>query len=68
MHLVTQTQKPGQLVYMDILPAATNVGLTPKSSFQHFIIFVDALLQFCCILGLVEKSSEAVVNYKTSFC
>jgi len=42
MHPATQIQKPGQLVYMDILPVASYVGLTPKSNFQHLIIFVDA--------------------------
>lgn len=45
-HPATPTSKPGELIYMDILPAASDRGLTPKTTSPHMIIFVDACSHF----------------------
>ena len=58
--LLTPCSAPGKIIYMDILPAPCDIGLTPKTAFTHMIIFVDAFSMFSCITGLHDKSSDAV--------
>ena len=45
---------------MDILPTPFDIGLTPKTTYPHMIIFMDVLSRFLCIMGLHDKSSDVV--------
>jgi hypothetical protein len=47
---------------MDILPCKSSPGLTPKASYAHCLILVDAFSRFSVIYGLRYKTTQGVVE------
>ena len=61
-HPYTPAGHPGATVFMDILPCKSSPGLTPKASYAHCLILVDAFSRFSVIYGLRHKNTQGVVN------
>jgi hypothetical protein len=61
-HQSTPVTKPGQVIYVDILPRVSVESLTPKSNFPALLILVDAFSRFTRIIGMPNKSSQLVMN------
>jgi transposase InsO family protein len=59
-HPSTPVSKPGQVIYLDILPAVSDDSLTPKSYFPAFLILVDAFSRFTRVIGMSKKSTKSV--------
>jgi transposase InsO family protein len=59
-HPSTPVSKPGQVIYLDILPAASDDSLTPKSYFPALLILVDAFSRFTRVIGMSNKSTKSV--------
>jgi len=61
-HPHTPAGHPGATVFMDILPCKSSLGLTPKASYAHCLILVDAFSRFSVIYGLRHKTTQGVVD------
>jgi hypothetical protein len=66
-HQSTPLTKPGQVIYVDILPPVSAESLTPKSHFLALLILVDAFSRFTRIIGMPNKSSQSVIAALTTF-
>ena len=66
-HQSTPVTKPGQVIYVDILPPVSAESLTPKSHFPALLILVDAFSRFTRIIGMPNKSSQSVMEALTTF-
>jgi hypothetical protein len=59
-HQFTPVTKPGQVIYVNILPPVSVESLTLKNNFPALLILVDAFSRFTRIIGMPNKSSESV--------
>jgi len=59
-HPSTPVSKPGQVIYLDILPAVSDDSLTPKSYFPDLLILVDAFSRFTRVIGMSNKSTKSI--------
>ena len=66
-HQSTPVTKPGQVIYVDILPPVSADSLTPKSNFPALLILVDAFSRFTRIIGMPSKSSQSVITALSTF-
>jgi hypothetical protein len=66
-HQSTPVTKPGQVIYVDILPSVSAESLTPKSNFPALLILVDAFSRFTRIIGMPSKSSQSVIAALSTF-
>jgi hypothetical protein len=60
-HQSTPVTKPGQVIYVDILPSVSAESITPKSHFRALLILVDAFCRYTRIIGMPSKSSHSVI-------
>jgi hypothetical protein len=63
-HQSTPVTKPGQVIYVDIIPPVSAESLTPKS---HFPALLDAFSRFARIIGMPNNSSQSVIEALTTF-
>jgi hypothetical protein len=66
-HQSTHVPKPGQVIYVDILPPVSAESLTPKSHFPVLLILVDAFSRFTRIFGIPNKGSQSVTAAMSTF-
>jgi len=59
-HAASAMTQPRETIYMDILPAPSKDGITPRTAFSFLIIFVNAFSWYTCIIGLPDKSTAVV--------
>jgi hypothetical protein len=63
---------PGTMVMVDIISNPFDFGLTIKSNFRYFILFVDVFSSFPVLLGINNQSAGTVIQtlqlYHTMFC
>jgi hypothetical protein len=66
-HQSTPFTKPGQVIFVDILPPDSAESLTPKSHFSALLILADAFSRFTRIIGMPNKSSQSVTTVLSTF-
>jgi hypothetical protein len=66
-HQSTPVTKPGQVIYVDILPLVSAENLTHKSHFPALLILADAFSRFTRIIGMHNKSSQSVIVALSTF-
>ena len=54
--------KPLEIVFMDIIPSPCKKGLTAASTFQNYLLVVDAYSRMPRLYGLEELTTEAVMD------
>jgi hypothetical protein len=63
---------PGTMVMVDIISNTFDFGLTIKSHFRYFILFVDVFSSFPVLLGINDQSATTVIRtlqlYHAMFC
>jgi hypothetical protein len=57
----------GEYVFLDILHPVVIGGLTTSTTFAFYLIIVDAYSRYCCIHGIPDKSSSAVIDALTRY-
>ncbi len=61
-HHTTSYTYVGQQIFYDVLPKASNKGITPNSTFTAMVIMVDAFSRFLVVFGLPKGNSTEVIN------
>ena len=59
---VSLAEKPGDVLFMDVIPNPAKCGLTSSTSFKYYLLVVDGYSRYFTYIGMHSKSAAASIQ------
>jgi hypothetical protein len=63
-----ESTRPGQVLFLDIIPNTHKRSLTPKTHFSNYLIIVCAYSRYCVMIGLNGTTSNNIAEALQLYC
>jgi hypothetical protein len=64
----SEAAKPGDVLFLDVIPNPAKGGPTSKTSFKNYLIVVDAFSRYFVFIGLTSTKTEGIIEALETFC